>query len=690
MTEDTLYLDFEVYSELDVTDVGVYKVAEHPSTEILCAGYAFNNGEVQIWKRGERVPSLVFNHIEAKGKVSAFNAQYERVIANGPGQRQGWPKFTIEQMQCTAVRARSAGLPGSLGEACEAMGTYPKDEAGRINMLQLTKPRKPSKQFPETRFTEKSHPEKFAELYSYCKDDVRAERALAAVLPEVTTPELEWFHRDQRMNDRGVCVDLEAIDNFLFLIDEYKKQLAERCIKVTNAKPTQREQIGNWCRANGYPKLPNLQKETINEIVKRGECPANVQEILLIYNTYNNKAISKYQSIKDAVCADGRVRGMFIFVGAATTGRWSSKIINFQSLFRPVLEQDEIDLVFEAIKWRDLDAIRSLFTADPMKVFASCTRGVIIAAPGKKLVSMDYAAIESRWTTWLSDEKWKIKAFEACDAGTGPDMYILTRSELFQVPVASVTKKQRQEIKPVELAFGFEGGLGALMTFAKTYGVDLEDFAKNVRKSLTPRSLDYAQWMIDTHGRQHDLSKEAQLCCEAVKFLWREKHEGHKDTWKALKEAAILATRNPGQVYGLQNKKILFKVVDRWLVMLLPSGRKLRYLNPVVEGTEDNPSLTYEGVDTDTRQFMRTHIYGGKHIQHTAEGGCRDLLCYGAAHLDKAGFDITMLVHDEVVLEVDEDVSLQELLNIYVQKPAWAKGFPLAAEGYEAQRYRKD
>lgn len=685
------YLDLEVFSELDVGDVGAYKVAEHDSTEILCAAYAFDDEEVQLWIKGQPCPTRVRKHIEAGHTVSAFNYGYEAAILSGkPGQKAGWPALTIRQGRCTAVQAREAGLPGSLGEAAEAMGTFPKDEAGRINMLQLTKPRRPSKDNPDTRYTPEKYPEKFQQLYKYNLDDTRAERALSAALPPISQAEMDLWYMDQEMNWRGVYVDVESIDNFLYLIAEYKKELVERCIEVTGVKPSQREQVANWVRTNGYPNLPNLQAETIKKIVKGNDCPEAVKEILLIYSTANNKAIMKFQAIKNAVCADGRVYGMFIFYGAQTTGRWSSRIVNFQSLFRPVLTQEEIDLVFEAIKCRDLDWIKMLFAHDPMKVFASCTRGVLSAAPGKKLISMDYAGIESRWTSWLFGEGWKIKAFEAQDAGTGPDMYVKTRSDLFQVPIESVTKKQRQEIKPVELAFGFEGGLGALMQFAETYGVDLENFGENVWKALTPRSLDYAQYMIDNFGRAEGLSKKANLACEAVKFLWREKHSAHKTGWENFKAAGIAAVQNKGETFGLPNKKVLFRVLDRWLAVLLPSGRKLRYFEPAVEGEGPSATCTYIGIDTDTRQFMRTHTYGGKWTQNTAEGGCRDLLCHGVMNLRAAGFSPIMLVHDEVVLEVDEDVSLEDLLKIYTRKPKWALDFPLAAEGYEAIRYRKD
>lgn len=683
-----LNVDFEVYSELDVTEVGAYKVAEHPSTEIIRASYTFDKEDVQGVNPGQEVPERVRKHIEAGGEVHAFNYQYERVMANGtPGQKFGWPKMTIRQGRCTAVRARAAGLPGNLGEACEAMGTHPKDEAGRLNMLQLTKPRKPTKHDPSTRFTRELHPEKFKHLDSYCDDDVRAERDLAAHLPQISNDELERWFEAEEMNDRGVYIDIPSIENFEALIAEYKAEMLELCIRVTGAKPTQREQVANWIRANGYPDLPNMQAETIKEIVRSAKCPESTKVILRLYSAYNNKAVMKFSSFKDATCADGRLRGMFIFCGASTTGRFSSS--RLQNLFRPVI--DDFDTAFNAVKLRDLDWIKMLWPVDPLKVFASCVRGVIVAPPEKKIYSMDYAGIESRFTAWLFGEKWKLDAFRAYDAGKGPDMYKLTWSDLFRVSIDKVTKKQRQMAKPIELAFGFEGGTGALVTFADAYGVDLDEFADGVWPVLTPESLDSANWMLNKFGRHGELSKRTYLACEAVKYLWREKHPAHKTGWKLLKDAAIAAVSNPGQTFGLPNKKVLFRVVDRWLVVLLPSGRKLRYLDPEVSGEGRDAVCTYIGVDTETRRFMRTHTYGGKWTENIAQGGSSDFLRYGSKQLSLEGYHQIMSVHDEVVTEEDLSFgSLEQALKIYTRKPHWAKDFPLAAQGYEAQRYRKD
>lgn len=557
-------------------------------------------------------------------------------------------------------------------------------------MLQLSKPRKPTKDNPDTWYTPEKYPEKFAKLTSYCADDIRAERDLDKHLPEVSESEWELWCLSEKINDFGVFIDIEALDNLQALIKEYKAELATECVKRTGFKPTQREEIANWIRANGYSQLTDLQAETVKSIVRSAECPEPVKLVLRIYSTYGAKAVTKLDAIKKSVCGDGRLRGCFMFYGAATTGRWSAKIANPQSLFRPVI--DDTDEAIAAAAFRDLNLIRWEWPGvDPIKVFASCTRGMFRSPPGRILRAMDYRGIESRWTAWMFEENWKIKAFEAFDRGDGPDMYIKSWSELFLVPVDKVTPEERQKAKPIELAFGFEGGTGALITFSENTGVNLDELAKTVWDVLTPEAMDSAHWMYDKFGRSFDLKKDTYLACEAIKYMWREKHPKHKAGWKLLKDAAISAVQNPGKVYGLPNKKVLFKVVGRWLVVLLPSGRRLRYFEPRVTGEGRDAVCTYLGVDTETRRFMRTSTYGGKWTENIAQGGSSDFLRHGILKLDAAGHEIVMTLHDEAVNEVDEDfLSLDGSIEIYADKPAWAKGFPLAASGYEAIRFKKD
>lgn len=726
-----LRVDIETFSRIDLKKCGLYKYAEDDSTELLSAVYRWDESkEVTLWiplktvpgkcatalKEGiadlkakgfivkvvcqTHVPQEVREHIERKGIVSAFNAPFERVVLNGTaGKRVGWPTMAIEQMRCTAVKARCASMPGGLGDACNAMGTYPKSEAGHLVMLQLARPRKPSKEDPSDRWTIARVPEKYAQLYLYNIDDVLAESDLDTHLPSVSDDEWENWFMDQEMNDRGVAADLPAVDDFLYLIDQRKKELEARCIEVTKFKPTQREQIANWIRANGYPQLLDLQADTVRHIVELDtKCPDAVKEILTIYSTYGMKAVAKYNTILNAVCKDGRLHGMFEFVGAGTTGRWSSKLVQLQNLFRPVI--DDCDEAFEAVSIRDLQWIKDLWPEEPMKVFASCIRGALCAAPGTRLMAIDYSGIESRFGAWVFDEHWKIKVFRDYDTilgyengkaiRKGYDNYVMAYSELFGIPPEEVQKWQRQQAKPIELALLYEGGVHSFVTMAANYNVDLKELADSVWSSLDREALDSAEWMWDKYGKASGMDRKIYLACDSIKWMWRHKHPHVVQGWKDLKAAAIAAVENPGEVFAIPNKKVMFKIIDRWLVMLLPSGRKIRYFEPRVSGEGRDRQMTYMGVDTDTRRWMRTSIYGGAQANHVCQGGSSDFIRYGMRELRREGYPLVMTVHDEVVMECGEPFhDFKTAQKIYTRKQAWARDFPLACEGFEAQRFRK-
>ena len=415
-------MDFETFSECDLKDAGVYRYAEHPSTEIMACSYAFDDGPVTLWIPydkyhplgpvpltiiqevqklrpdvtiivGTQCPLDIEQHIKAELEVRAHNAQFERVITNGvAGKKLDIPHIEIEQTVCTAAKMSANGLPRSLGMAAKALGTPLKAEGGRIEMLQLTKPRKPTKADPSTRWTFENAPEKWVAMFVYSIDDTEAERGIDNAVPDLSDSEQRIYHLDQRINQRGVAVDLEAVGNILFVVDQYKSFLSAECEHLTadwlgdGLLPTQREKIADWIRnprarcpsapdSEGWPQLADMQAETVKALVKRPEVPECVKQLLRIYSTYNAKAVSKLQAILDSVCSDGRLRGMFLFLGAGT-GRWSSTIVQLQNLMRPLIDDPEIAL--QAFGTRDLDFVRMMYPdVDVMKVAGSCIRAVL-------------------------------------------------------------------------------------------------------------------------------------------------------------------------------------------------------------------------------------------------------------------------------------------------------------------------
>jgi DNA polymerase len=703
VTDRVCHLDFETYSEANLKTVGAYNYAEHPSTEILIACYAFDDdGPVMCWIPRDHlpretldllltknfmpvvsaaVPADLRRHIESGGEVRAHNAQFERVIAAGAaGQKLNFPKLRAAQMVCTAAKCRASGLPGELGEAAAALGTHPKNEAGRMAMLQLAKPRKGK----EPRYTWENAPERYVELCGYCVDDVLAERDLDRQLPDLSRRERRVWELDQAINDRGVAVDLTAIDNARALIDEYKLRLAFQCELATGFSPTQRDKIAEWVRSNGYPQLVDLQAETVKHTVHDPACPPHVAEILKLYSTYNAKAVTKYDTIVEAACNDARLRGMFLYHGAGP-GRWASRIVQLQNLFRPVI--DDCDTAIEAFAGRDLDWLIDLYPeTDPLKVLASCIRGMIVPAEGKVLQSLDYAAIESRVNAWLWGEGWKLDAYREFDVGDGPDLYKLAYARAFRKAIDLITKGERQLGKVMELALGYEGGVGAFVTMVTTYGIDLDAMASEVLQVLPPDVVDSAQWLWERNGARSEVSRDVFIACDGLKQLWRRSHPKITAGWKALKEAAILAIQNPGTVYSVAQNKLAFKVDGRFLKMRLPSGRCLHYLDPETDGE----SLSYMGVDTDTRRWMRTKSYGGKLDENAVQAISRDLLVNGMFELEAGAYPAVMTIHDEVVSEIDATHgSLEEAQELFCRAPEWAAGLPLVSEGWRAKRFRK-
>lgn len=686
MIGQRLHLDIETRSRCDLKKTGMYRYAEDESTSILCAGYAFDNGPVHVWIPRKRVPLEVEKailarlepkanlwiresvprdlrgHIESDAETAAHNAAFERVVLNtSPFTRTylGFPKLSIEQMICTAAKSSAHGLQRALENVSGALGTHPKDKAGQNDMRYLCKPRS------DGTFAEpEDEPERWINLVLYNIDDVKAERAVDQALPELTKSEMLIYQMDQRMNDRGVKADLVAIGHVQYLIEQHKAGMEKRCREMTledtldgpqSLSPTQTAKIADWIRARGIPHLPDMQADTILQILKESETPENQQArtLLKLYSTYAMKAVTKYTAIENSVCRDGRLRGMFIHYGAGP-GRWSAIIVQPQNLFRPVILDPEVAI--DAMAARDLDWLRALYPGiDPMKVMASCVRGHLVAEEGHDLIGVDFSSVEARFRDWIAGEEYKLEIYR-----THGKVYQTMAALMFGVPMESIKKTDKIYTagKIADLAFGFQGGVAAFMKMAKNYQLDATE-------------------------------EEA----EQYKRQWRELNPNVVRCWYNLESAAKQAVLNPGKIYEIPGGKIKFKVVDykgcRWLVLRLPSGRLIWYFKPGFDSDEEK--VTYMGIDTHTRQWSRVSAYGGKFMQNITEGGCRDFLTDGTLRLEKKGYPPIMLVHDEDVVEIPKDFgSVKEAEETLTRPlPDYALDFPLGAEGFRAKRYRK-
>lgn len=669
-----LHLDLETFSEADLKAEGLYRYAEHESTDIVVAGYAIDNGTVGVWLPWSDVPDAVKKTLAERAppgtrfvygkkppndlvdafknpavKICAHNAAFERIVLRGPaGKRYGLPEIPIERVVCTMAKVAVHGLPHALANAAEALGTFPKREVGVSDMRYMSKPRKNG-----TRPTAQEEPERIVQTTLYNIDDVLSERDLDNNVPNLTPALEQVYVLDQKINDRGVRIDQPAINDIVYLVDQYKEKLAAWCKATTGLNPTQSGKLAEWIRdpAKGnYAKLPDLQAPTVVECLADPTCPPLTRKVLRCYSIVGGKAASKFDAMLRSVAADGRVHGMFQFYGAAP-GRWSSRIINLQNMLRSLLKWEDVDTAIAACKTRNLDYIRALFDElDPMKVFGTCTRGMLIPEENRDFIAFDFSQIESAIQAWLAGTEWKLDIIR-----TGKTkVYNATGAVMFGVKPEEVVDKGELQMytaaKIGELACGYQGWEKAVTKMARQRGIKL--------------TMDAAE----------------------IAGKWREANPRQVQLWYDLNEAAIAAVNDPGKAYAIPNRKIMFKVEGRWLYMRLPSGRRIAYYKPRIV----DDSVAYEGVDTDTRRWMTVHTYGGKLLQNACEGIGWDLLVNGLQQMEKAGYETVMHAHDEGTFEVDSDFGdmgeAQALMTTYL---IWSEGLPVKANGWRGKRYRK-
>lgn len=654
-----LHIDFESRSTVDLKRTGVYVYAADPTTDLWCACYAFDDGPILTWRPGEPCPDDIAMHVLEGGTVCAHNASFEATLwARILGPRYGWPVPAGDTWRCTMVQAYAMAMPGSLEQAAPAAGLdIEKDAAGRRLMLQMARPRKAD---PLTWWDE---PAKVERLIEYCRIDVAVERELEKRLRPLKQSELDLWHLDQVVNSRGVFVDRELAHAARRIVKTAAERLDQRIAKTTGHAVTSCSavaQLVGWIRSKGLP-VGSIAKDKIEELLGRDDLPDDVREALEIRRAAARASVAKIDALLNGTDEDGRARGLLQF-HAASTGRWAGRRFQPQNIKRP--ELDDVDSAIEIVATGDIDLLDALYE-DPLNVVADTLRGMIRAAPGRKIVAADYANIEGRVLAWLAGEDWKVKAFRAFDAGTGPDLYKVAYGRSYGIAPADVTKAQRQIGKVMELALGYQGGVGAFATMGVNYGVRL------------PVSE-----------------------VESIRDAWRAAHPQIKRFWWDMEEAAILAIEQPGSVRKV-GARIAFKKVGSFLFMQLPSKRFLAYAYPEIRPkrmpwTDANgdsvikDSLSYMGVNSYTRKWERGFAYGGLLVENATQAVARDVLADAMPRLETAGYPIILTVHDEIVCEPAADHgSAAEMEAIMCALPEWAAGLPVAAEGFEDARYRK-
>ena len=687
-----LFLDTETYQETPIS-YGTHRYAE--GVEIMLWAYAFDDGPVCVYDAttGDKMPDDLVGALAGDEPIVCHNAHFDFTVM----AHAGFPT-DIRRWRCTMAQALAHGLPGSLEKLGEVMGIEEdqKKLADGKKLIRLFCCPRPKKQ-KLRRATKDTHPDEWERFVEYAGNDIEAMRAIYRKLPKwnYTGRELALWHLDQIINARGVLVDLDLARAAVKSSERIKSRLAERTEELTFgevAAATQRDALLKHILEGYGIQLPDLRTSTLEELVSGDgrardiDLPDVVKDLIEIRLGASRTSSTKYQALIKATSSDGRLRGTLQFCGASRTGRWAGRVFQPQNLSRvPKYLKKQYDAAVEAIKDDAVDLVYD----NPMEVLGACVRGALIAAPGYKFVVTDLSNIEGRGLAWAAGETWKLKAFSEFDKGRGHDLYKLAYAKAFNVSVESVDDgDQRQIGKVMELALGYAGGVGAFVTFAAAYGINLEDLADKavLPHDVTQETAKAWAWAVE-QDRTYDLPEKVWRVCDGFKRLWRRAHPETVRWWSEMENAAREALRNPGT--RVQCRQVAFVAVKAWLRMVLPSGRSLCYPAPKVG---DSGQISYMGVNQFSRKWCRLKTYNGKLVENAIQGIARDVLANNMPLIEDAGYKILLTVHDEVITEApDQDrFSVDHLSSLLAHQPDWAGGFPLAAAGFQTRRYRKE
>lgn len=695
MPQSILDIDLETYSEVPIAN-GTHRYAE--KAEILLTAWGIDGGPVSVVDEanGQKRPAELREALaDPHVLVRAHNSFFDRTVLNYTGTHIALPRW-----RDTMVQALAHSLPGSLGLLCDILGVdadKAKDKEGRALLMLFCKPRPKSMKL--RRATKQTHPAEWDQFIHYAGNDILAMREVAKKLPvwNYQGDELALWHLDQTINDRGFAVDMELVHGAIRAVDRAQKVLAARTQELTEGEvraATQRDAMLAHMLAEYGVALPDMTKSTLERRISDESLPAPLRELLAVRLDSCTTSTSKYKTLLKATSADGRLRGTLQFDGASRTGRWAGRLFQPQNLPRPTLKQKDIDLGIEAMKADCED----LIAPNVMALTSSCIRGAIIAPEGKKLVVADLSNIEGRMLAWLAGEEWKLQAFRDFDAGHGHDLYALAYAKAFGITAELVMENKktgdgsmRQIGKVMELALGYEGGVGAFITFAAVYGIDLEALADQafdgIPADIMAEAKDFLAWTRKQKRSTYGLSDRAFLVCESFKRLWRYAHPNIAAFWKALGDGVRKAIQQPGVVVEVRMLKIQRK--GAWLRIRLPSGRFLCYPSPKVEA---GGQITYMGINQYSRKWCRLKTYGGKLVENATQAAARDIIGGNMPAVEAAGYQILLTVHDEDITEAPDadEYSADHLAALMSTHPEWCPDLPLAAAGFEAYRYKKD
>jgi len=644
--ERVLEMDIESFSDVDLIKCGVYAYADSPAFEILLFAWSFDGGETQIidLAQGEKLPAEVEEAIfDVSVTKTAYNANFERTCLSKHFGRYIPP----ESWHCSAVQAAMLALPRSLEDVGRVLGLdEQKMKEGKELIRYFCIPCKPTKANGGRMRNLPCHaPEKWELFKTYCKRDVDVEKSIRRKLHNFPIPEseMELYRIDQRINDRGVLVDMKLVRNAVSCERLHKEVVTKRAYELTGLEnPNSVAQLKGWLGDKGM-EAESLSKKAVAEMI--AETDGEVEELLRLRLMLAKTSVKKYEAIERSACSDGRVHGMLMFYGANRSGRWSGKNVQLHNLPKNYLP--DLELARELVKQGRFEDIELLYDSTP-NVLSELIRTAFIPKPGCRFVVADFSAIEARVMGWLSGEEWVLDVFR----GDGK-LYEMTASRMFGIPMSEIGKgsSERAKGKVASLACQYGGSSGALVSMG---ALDM---------GLTEEEL------------------------PPLVAAWRKANPHMVQFWWDVDAAAVKAVTEKQKT---KVGKIIFEYKSGILFITLPSGRKLSYVKPRMAVNKfGRDGLTYEGI-SENKKWSRIETYGPKLVENIVQGTARDLLAEAMLRVEEKGYPIVMHCHDEIIAEVPEGTgSVDEMCEVMAVQPEWAEGLPLRADGYECSFYQK-
>lgn len=639
-------IDIETYSEADLSKSGVYKYVDAPGFEVLLFGYSADGGPVKVISlaEGEELPQEIRKALLDDTVLKfAFNAQFERVCL---GKYLG-VHLAPDAWRCTMVASLYLGLPGSLAQVGAVLGVEKKKlETGKDLIKFFSVPCKSTKtNGGRTRNLPEHDREKWEQFITYNGRDVETEMEIMEKVARFTVPDFLWkqYAQDQRINDLGIELDMALVTQAIKCDEESRERYLKRAQELTGLEnPNSPIQLKEWILSNGV-EMETLTKAEVASVMETATGP--VKEVLELRQLLSKSSVKKYVAMETCRCSDGRAHGLLQFYGANRTGRWAGRLVQVQNL--PQNHIPDLAVARNLIKSGCFEAVELLYDSIP-DTLSQLIRTAFVPREGCKFMVADFSAIEARVIAWLAGESWRQEVFR-----NNGDIYCASASQMFGVPVEKhgVNGELRQKGKIAELALGYGGGVGAMISMG---AIDM---------GLAEEEL---QPIVDSWRQSNPA---------IVKLWW----DVHRCVIKAVKD------KQP-QTY----KCLTFEYQSGMLFIGLPSGRRLAYAKPSVYRNDyDRDEIAYMGVDA-TKKWGKINSYGPKFVENIIQAMSRDILAEAMERLEAAGYDIVMHVHDEAVIEAPRDAVLDDACRIMSKTPDWTPGLILNAAGYECEFYQKD